>query len=107
MAAAFPIDPDAHIRTVNFFPKLDNKTKEQRKDQDGVPVWSIEALYQAAVGVRSELILVTYASHTEPKISRSTGFADLTCKYYSMVSDRGGTNSGLSFNASSLVDFED
>lgn len=73
------IDPMENIGALDVGPKFkDRDSNEQKVNRDGVPEWTVEALYRPARG-RAQVFNVTVASEDEPEIVPTVSrFAGLT-----------------------------
>lgn len=79
--------------------KLDHETKQQKRDDEGVPLWTVSGLHEPE-NSRPETMQVTIAAHQAPEYTPFYAvFTDLEIGMYSM-----GGKSGLFFRASGIAD---
>lgn len=104
------IHDEANVAAVSVAPKTkmqDDKTHVQQSGKDGILLWAVTALHIPEDGSKPELFTVTLPSRTEPVfIPMKTGFENLELGFYNMPNSKGGTNAGLHFRASGLVELE-
>lgn len=96
---------DQDLGTMIFdsaFPRNDFETKEQKKNSEGVPMWSVSLILRQADARRSETLTVNIPSPEDP--SKSFGiFAPVALKGLRVMTGDNDGRTWISFAADKIV----
>lgn len=86
----------------NAFPRNDFETKEQKKNADGVPMWSVNLILRQFDARRSETITVNVPSATDPNETFAP-FTPVSFEGLRIMTGENNGNTWVSFGADKMT----